>query len=993
MLLWLGALASPLAQAAIEGLPLIRFYPFEEIGSVSRGAHLSFDAFGRIAVTQNGEYLVLNDGLWLQRANGPVSATGLQEVKVAADGTAFYGALGSWGRLQPTPAGTLRPESLVPVDCPKWVPTTGFTQILCTEGGVYFAGWNGAVFWERSTGAHRFFEARGLSRLFAFKGKVFVSTHNNGVIELDPARGPVTTADSSSFGGSVVREFAAGHDYALFASTARRLYLLRDGRLSRLPGPLAGDLPGSVSSLQRLPDGNFAIAIANRGVFLITPEGAIKTALTSPEYRGITALASHEPGVLWAAGEAGVSKILYGQPFTTFGRALGLPTQWPQVVAWKGQPIVASDGQPYESIPSTEPGPTHFRLMAGAPRAGTWGIATVGSALLAANGEGVFVRDAEGRFTQVLAGLHTARLVALDETTCLVIGEEEIAALRLENGVWSECTARIPGAGYPNIVHAGNRSAWVEYGVNHAARLTIEGNRLVRRSFEQLPWSQPQWVHVSVIGTTVAIIGAGNDALFFDEETATMVEAPDLRELLAAAPYPIQRLCRDETGTVWASHEHGLMAITTRDGRRQIDSTSFASLNESTPLVRALPGGALWVGTGHSLYVLNPDRQAVAPPPVRPVLVSMLDSRSRAVIDRPAGTRGELGVLPYRQNSLTLDFFAGSYASMRPLGYDYRLNQGAWSPATTGSSISLSDLPEGDYHLAVRARDNRGPVAPPAEFRFAVAPPWYRRWYAYASYPLLAAIVLVGLFRLLVRRAEARNAALERLVAQRTGELQATMRKLQQETLTSATLAERNRLAGEIHDSLEQCFTGLSLQLETTANFASCPPEVGAGLAVALNMVGYGRNEVRHVVRDLHAPILDSADLETALRQIITHVAPMPGYATIQIQGAPTRLDSTIEHHLLRIAQEAIANAVKHAAAKHLLIILSFQEREVELTIRDDGKGFVPQHRLSQNIGHFGLPSFRGRAAKMGGTIKIVSTPGAGTEITVRVPLAPTAKP
>ena len=91
---------------------------------------------------------------------------------------------------------------------------------------------------------------------------------------------------------------------------------------------------------------------------------------------------------------------------------------------------------------------------------------------------------------------------------------------------------------------------------------------------------------------------------------------------------------------------------------------------------------------------------------------------------------------------------------------------------------------------------------------------------------LLAAAVLVGLFRLLVRRAETRNAALERLVAQRTGELQATIRKLQQETLTSATLAERNRLAGEIHDSLEQCFTGLSLQLETTANFASCPPEV-----------------------------------------------------------------------------------------------------------------------------------------------------------------------
>jgi signal transduction histidine kinase len=246
------------------------------------------------------------------------------------------------------------------------------------------------------------------------------------------------------------------------------------------------------------------------------------------------------------------------------------------------------------------------------------------------------------------------------------------------------------------------------------------------------------------------------------------------------------------------------------------------------------------------------------------------------------------------------------------------------------------------------------------------------------------------LIRFFVRRAEARNAQLEKVVAERATELKAAMQKLQIEAETTATLAERNRLAGEIHDSLEQGFTGLKLQLETTANFKSCSTEVKAGLGAALNMIAFSRKEVRHAVRNLHSPILDSVDLETALRQVVIQNMPEANHATIQTIGARTKLGSSVEHHLLRIAQEAVTNTVKHANANRVEIVLAFEAEHVQLTIRDDGCGFEPGAVLNGNGSHFGLPSFRDRASAMGGTVEIDCRPRAGTQITVRVPLAGT---
>lgn len=981
-------LAGTDARGAIDGAPLTRFYPYEEIGRVSRGVHLSFDALGRLAVVQEDEYIVLNDNLWIARSGEELSGIGMHAARVDLDGTSLYGALGSWGILAPGPGGRLLPQSLVPAVFPKWVLSTNFDKLLCRPEGVYFAGWNGVVFRDRLSGVHRFFEVPGVSCVFFSEGTVYVSSHDRGVLSLDASRQTLTTVDPRVFGNRAIGQFAdAGPNSGVLATTFRQLLLYRGGELQPVPPPLGPQLAGGVTALQSLPEGGVAVAITGAGVYVVDADGQVRLSLTGPEYARVTALASREPGVLWAANETGVLKILHSQPFTRFGQTLGLPIGWPQVVSWQGGIVIASSGRLYTPIAARGDGPVHFEPMRDQPEAGTWAIAVVGTSLLAGNKSGVYVHQPNKGFTLAAPGVPSARLVPVDDTTCIAIDADEISAVQYRDGRWSECAPRIPGVGYPAIVHAGRNSAWIEVGVNRVARIGLNGGRLESRTFEQFPWKTPKWVNVSVLGSTVVLAGSENKRIFFDEERQAISAAPELEELLNGAPYPIIRICRDDTGTFWGSHQHGLFSLTLNDGRPVYDSASYGVIEERIPLVRALPGGDIWISTGQSLYHLNRDRIPQTPSRFQPVLVGVRDSRSNMEILQGAPLPATLRRLRHEENNVAFEFFAGSYASMRPPGYEYRLNDRPWQKLATGSTIAFSNLREGRYRLAVRVVDGRGAISLPRDFAFEVSPPWFRRWFALASYPLLVGGLLFGVLQFSMRRAKARNAELEDLVAERTHELQSTMRRLQQETRTSATLAERNRLAGEIHDSLEQGFTGLTLQLETTASFPACPPEVKSGLTVALNMVSYSRNEVRHAVRDMHSPILASTDLETAVKRILAQVAPHPDYAKLKIEGTPRRLGSTIEHHLLRIAQEAITNAVKHAAAQHVEVVLAFHEAAVELTIRDDGRGFEPDAVLHGISCHFGLPSFRGRASKMGGTVAIDSRPGAGTRITVCVPL------
>ena len=217
--------------------------------------------------------------------------------------------------------------------------------------------------------------------------------------------------------------------------------------------------------------------------------------------------------------------------------------------------------------------------------------------------------------------------------------------------------------------------------------------------------------------------------------------------------------------------------------------------------------------------------------------------------------------------------------------------------------------------------------------------------------------------------------------------LQEQMDIIRQKLRSSAVLEERNRIARELHDTLEQELAGITMQLDLAADcFQQAPGVAQHALETARDMSRHSMVEARRSVWDLRCQLLENGDLVSALTQIVEPLVPREQTkADFKIQGSPIRLPAPVEMNLLRIGQEAVANAVKHGRARHVSIELRFAPASVCLRVSDDGDGF-PAGQPSPT-GHFGLLDMRERAQSMGSHLRVESEPGQGTCIAVEVPL------
>src|SRR5215470_5041805 len=214
------------------------------------------------------------------------------------------------------------------------------------------------------------------------------------------------------------------------------------------------------------------------------------------------------------------------------------------------------------------------------------------------------------------------------------------------------------------------------------------------------------------------------------------------------------------------------------------------------------------------------------------------------------------------------------------------------------------------------------------------------------------------------------------------------MEVIRQKLRTSAVLEERNRIARELHDTLEQELAGITLQLDLAVDsFNGAPRIAEQAVETARNMSRHSMIEARRSVWDLRCHLLETGDLVSALRQIVLPLAPREGHIEVKIEGEQVRLPSPMEMNLLRIGQEAAGNDVKHGGARNIHLELRYTPAAMRLTVTDDGKGFDATQ--PSRTGHFGVQDMRERAQSMGSELQIVSAPSQGTSVSVEVRIDP----
>jgi signal transduction histidine kinase len=206
-------------------------------------------------------------------------------------------------------------------------------------------------------------------------------------------------------------------------------------------------------------------------------------------------------------------------------------------------------------------------------------------------------------------------------------------------------------------------------------------------------------------------------------------------------------------------------------------------------------------------------------------------------------------------------------------------------------------------------------------------------------------------------------------------------------------LEERTRLAREIHDTLLQGVTGVALQLRAVLpHLKTAPPCTVDTLANIVELAEKTGRDARQAVWDLRPAELRESELPEALEITARRLTIGTGIAVrVTVSGRVRRLPADHQTTVVRVVQEAVSNAVRHAAPREIRVRIGFGARRLRVGISDDGRGFTVRDDFRSYAGHWGLLGMRERAARLGGAIEVQSLPARGTTVTLLLPYASTA--
>jgi signal transduction histidine kinase/ligand-binding sensor domain-containing protein len=434
----------------------------------------------------------------------------------------------------------------------------------------------------------------------------------------------------------------------------------------------------------------------------------------------------------------------------------------------------------------------------------------------------------------------------------------------------------------------------------------------------------------------------------------------------------ITGIVETERGDLWLHGNKGVLHFLREEVEQAVRDTGHRVRYEAFDYLDGLPGaavqlrplpsavetpdGALWFVTTNGLasIVSTQIHRNLLPPPVTIWSVTAGDRRYPVT---SAALR-----LPVHTSKVQIEYTAGSLTVPERVHFRYKLegSDNEWQDAGGRREVFYTNLAPGEYSFHVTASNNDGvwnPVG--ASLNFTISPAFYQTTWFRLLCGLVCLILLWGLydFRVAQIRSKVRSRLEERL-------------------------AERERIARDLHDTLLQGVEGLVLRFQAVANRIARREPVRELLERALERADQVLEESRERVMNLREGAGDVGELAQALSaagEQLAHMYPIEFRASVE--GVRRDLHPIVHEELLFIGREAIANAFRHANASVVEAEVSYGEGALKMRVRDDGRGIDAQVLRGGRPGHWGLPGMRERARNIRADLEIWSRPDAGTEI------------
>ena len=429
----------------------------------------------------------------------------------------------------------------------------------------------------------------------------------------------------------------------------------------------------------------------------------------------------------------------------------------------------------------------------------------------------------------------------------------------------------------------------------------------------------------------------------------------------------IYSVLRDDAGSFWLASSKGIFRVSEQEiddftsGKiHYVNSIPFSTgqlrfecRSGVQPSACRTKDGRLWFSTTNGLVVLDPRHLAgnSTPPPAQ-ITAIVVNGERREAVD---GMH-----LQPSERTLEVRYAGLSFVSPEKVTFRYMLDafDKTWTDAGSRREAFFTNLPPGHFRFRVVARNADGVWSKnDAAIDFTVEPRLYQRAWFFPLVVILLAGCVVTIVRLRIARLKHRF---------------------------DEVLAERGRIARELHDTLLQGLSGITMQLQ--ALWTKLPPsKERTQLNEIIQDAARCSAEARQSLWGLRTMGSGSLEFSGKLQKLARDAAekgklvPVLRVNPVSLAGKPE-----IEYQLLRIAQEAISNVVRHAGAKRLEVQLDQTPQDIAMLIRDDGEGFDAER---QRFGHFGIVGMLERAQEIGAHLSIDSNPGQGTTLSVLVPV------
>ena len=446
----------------------------------------------------------------------------------------------------------------------------------------------------------------------------------------------------------------------------------------------------------------------------------------------------------------------------------------------------------------------------------------------------------------------------------------------------------------------------------------------------------------------------------------------------AALRDPIFGIAEDKRGWLWiATSNHVLQVrrnklamgtLGTSDVREYGTADGLLSAEgiDRSRSVVADSEGRIWFSLGRGISVVDPSHMPdTSPPAIAHVEGVVAD-------DHLINIAGPVQV-PASPKRIVFSFTALSLASPERVRFRYLVDgfDQNWSAPVATREAVYTNLAPGSYRFRVIASNSNGLWnGAESTIAFEVEPAVWQTWWFRVSLMVLAAGLTLLFYRL-------------RLL-QLTHQLNLRFEE---------RLAERTRIARELHDTLLQSFNALLLRLQTVSNVLPMQPEEAQRrIDLALEQASGAISEGRDTLNELRSSGSVTIDLDQAISKFARELLsasptePVPEIH-VQVEGSPLPMNPIVRDEVFRIVTEAVRNAVRHAKARQIEVEIRYDEHHLRLRIGDNGMGIDPTIlNRDHKAGHWGLRGMRERAKLVGGTLEVWSQLNVGTEIALSIP-------